>query len=137
MSKFSVLYTIHEQILYDENSCDVKKTYEHDLPHGKYLLQKMCESWNSIKEMHTFYDGILQDKIASAKMRPYIKTNIDGTVEYSGCVDIVGIPGFRFTQEVRDEIREQTGAQFCDGWGECFFGVETFEPEPGVFCIVD
>ena len=119
MSKLIYSYKINETVL--DNDDDFVEDYETNLPHGDELLAHMCKDWNDMN-MHRFYDGVLENKIASAVMYPCIKTNANNEKEYIGRIEFVGAPKVRFTQKIRDEIINQTDAQFSDGWGESFFG---------------
>ena len=113
------------------------KEYTHDLPHGKELLKKMCESWNK-SNMHQFYDGILSNNIIAAKMRPVTELDNEGNKAFYGKIEITGKPGFRFSQKIREEIDEQTSAQITDGWGETFLGsVNIITMPDGTRCYAD
>ena len=114
MSKTQICYTCHEIIL-DDNGNFIKE-YEENLPHHNQIEKEMCDSFNNT-HIERFFDGILKDKIKSAIMT---FKKIDN--KSVGIMTIEGIPNFRFTQKVRDEIYEQIGGQLSDGWGEGFFG---------------
>lgn len=136
MSKYNVIYGPIHEVITDKKSGNDGPYYESDLPHGKYLLKEMCKNWNDMN-MQQYFDGILKDKIQSAIMKPQIITNTENEKEYYGKVEIIGVPNFRFTERIREEIADQMDAQFCDGWGEGFFGCETFEVEDGVWAFVE
>ena len=115
MSYLTYNYEIHE-IACDKDGTYIKE-YQKDLPHAKELADAMCKSWNDM-HMEQYYDSIAKDKIESAVMKP-IQTN-DGTCVTS--IRLVAKPGVRLTEKLRNELFEQTDAQFSDGWGESFFG---------------
>lgn len=89
--------------------------FETNLPHHDFLCKEMCKSWNDMHMEH-FYDGILKGMLASVTMS-YGK---DENGKSFGRITFRGKPGFRFSQKVKDEMDEQTTAQFTDGWGESF-----------------
>ena len=122
MSAFNYLYAVHE-VQVDKND-NLIAEFEDNLPHHSFIMDEMCKSWNDM-HMEQYYDGILKNKILSAKMIPDI---IDGT----SCakINIIGKSGVRFTQKVKDAIVEQTSAQMCDGWGEGFFGYANIMTAP-------
>lgn len=115
MSEMHILYRLNEVQL-DENDEFIEE-YERNLPHAKELLEDAVESWNSMP-MHEYFDGILKNKIQ--------KAHASGRIDKDGYaildIQVVGIQKFRFTAAVRDEIGEQIGCQFSDGWGESYFG---------------
>lgn len=115
MSKFYMSYRVSESVL--DNNGNIVADYDSNLPHHDFIKEKMTKSWNDM-HMERFFDGVLKDKIESCLMR-FCQTT-DG---YSvAMVETIGVPGFRFTEKRRNEIAEQLEAQFCDGWGEGFFG---------------
>ena len=114
MSVYRTRFHIKE-IQVDEN-LNITGEYETNLPHHDFLCKEMCKSWNEM-HMEQFYDGILKDKLASIRM----SYGIDEEGKSFGRIIFTGIPGFRFSQKIKDEIDEQTSAQFSDGWGEGFF----------------
>lgn len=114
MSVYRTRFHIREVNL-SENG-DVLDEFETDLPHHDFICKEMCKSWNHM-QMERFYDGILKGRLANVVMS-YGK-EADG--RSYGRITFTGKPGFRFTQKVKDEIDEQTTAQFSDGWGEGFF----------------
>ena len=116
MSEMHILYKLHEIQLLDETDENIEE-YQQYLPHAKELLNEAVESWNSLP-MHEYFDGILENKIRKAHATGRIDKDGNAILD----IQVVGIPNFRFTAPVRDEIDEQVGIQFCDGWGESFFG---------------
>lgn len=115
MSKYNVIYGPIHEIIVDKND-DFVKAYESRLPHADEIITNMCKDWNNM-HIEKYFDGILKDKISSAIMKKHIEgDNLFGKVE------ITGMPNFRFTQKIKEEIADQMDGQFCDGWGESFFG---------------
>lgn len=129
MSYRQVLYTCHEIVL--DKQGNYIDSYESKLPHHDIIAKKMADSWNSMN-IEKYFDGILKDKIASAKMK--VRKIKDDTV---AVVTVLGKPNVRFSRNMTEEIFDQIDAQFCDGWGEGFFGcVNVMKADDGtLFCV--
>ena len=129
MSQRQILYTCHELVLDKQGNC--LKEYETNLPHHDMIAKEMADSWNSTNIVRCF-DGILKDKIASAKMK--VKKIKDDTV---AVITVIGKPNIRFSQTITNEIYDQIDAQFSDGWGEGFFGyINIMTADDGtIFCV--
>ena len=123
MSQYAAIYTVNEtQLDKDDN---IIAEFQKDLPHHDFICEEMCKSWNDSK-MEQFFDGILKDKILSARMKSG-KTE-DG--ESYCLINVIGRPKVRFTQKIREAIYEQISAQMSDGWGEGFFGYANIMTAP-------
>lgn len=117
MSKFTIVIPFREVEL-DKND-DVIKDYDYGLPHHKQIVQTACNDWNEA-HMEQYYDGLLKDKVESAKMSPYRDSS--GKNKCLTKIEVVLKSGIRMTAKYRLAISQQTSAQMSDGWGEGFFG---------------
>lgn len=115
MSKHGFIYRPCEVVCDKEGN--IINEHETDLPHFDMIRKEMEDNWNSM-HMEQYFDGILKDKIAECTLK-FI--NI-GLPYPTALINAVGVPRFRFTEKVRNEIDEQIFAQLVDGWGEGFFG---------------
>ena len=116
MSTFMFITTFNE-VEFD-NDGNIIADYETNLPHHDMISAEAERSWNEMK-MEQYYDGILTDKIESARM----KCRKTKTGETEAVIRFKMKAGVRLTERYRNAIVEQTSAQFSDGWGESFFGM--------------
>ena len=117
MSKFTIITSFTETILDDKDNA--VNYYDVNLPHHAFIVKEACKCWNDM-HMERFYDGILKDKVESAKMSAY--RDGSGKGKCLAKIEIVLKPGIRMTAKYRLAISQQTSAQMSDGWGEGFFG---------------
>ena len=132
MAKLLSLYTLHERA-FDKNGDEVAY-YEKNLPHGDQLADAFIKNWNDDAD---FMLGLMnkevgKDRIASCRARRYEKNSDEVVV----AVEIIAKPGKHFRGSMKGDIFEFMDSQFCDGWGEGFFGeVNMMTDSDGVkFC---
>lgn len=123
MSHFISTFSIKEVQL-DEHD-NIIAEFEKDLPHGHFLICEMMASWNEMN-MAQYFDGILKDKVNRAIMTGF--TDKEGHT--CGKIRVICVPGFRLSAKRRAAIEDQISAQFCDGWGEGFFGYANIMTAP-------
>lgn len=122
MSQYRTYFFVSEQqISGDGNPMELIET---GLPHHDFIGQEICRSWNEA-HIEQFFYGILKDRIRSCKMT----CRLDNKGHTCCHICFTGVDGFRMTKKVKDAIDEQVTGQFCDGWGEGFFGITMEAPD--------
>lgn len=118
MSKLSIIYTLREIILDDNN--DYIKEYDKNLPHSNEVAEAFINQWN--KDADEFMLEIINKQVAnnsieSCKARRYKKYDKETKV----IIEIVAKQGKQFREKLRNNIYDFIESQFIDGWGEGFF----------------
>ena len=118
MSKLSIVYTLNEIILDDNNN--YVKEYNKNLPHADEIAEVFINQWN--KDADDFMLEIINEQVAnnsieSCKARRYKKHDKETKV----IIEIVAKQGKQFREKLRNNIYDFMESQFTDGWGEGFF----------------
>lgn len=119
MAKLLSLYTLAESV-YNKYG-DQIAYYEENLPHGDILANAFIKDWNESADK--FMLGLInkevgKDRIKSIYARRYKKNSPEVTV----AVEVVAKEGKQFRGSMKEDIFEYLSSQYCDGWGEGFFG---------------
>ncbi len=119
MAKLISLYTCHEAIL-DKKGNEVAY-HETNLPHADEVAEAFLKEWNEDADwmVGIMNEQVGKDRIASCRARRYKKDEPKVTI----AVEIVAKEGKQFRGTMKEDIFEFMGSQYCDGWGEGFFGV--------------
>ena len=133
MSKIVSLYTCHENQI-DEKGNTVAY-YQANLPHGKEIAEAFIGEWNKDAErmVEIMNEQVAKGRVESCKARQYDKNGDKTTI----AIEIVAKPGKQLRRRMREDIFDFMDSQFCDGWGEGFFGsINPITAKDGtVFCI--
>ena len=118
MSKLSIIYTLSEIILDDNNN--YIKEYNKNLPHADEIAEVFINQWN--KDADDFMLEIINEQVAdnsikSCKARRYKKHDKETKI----IIEIVAKQGKQFREKLRNNIYDFMESQFTDGWGEGFF----------------
>lgn len=118
MSKILSLYNCHE-IQVDKNNEFVKE-YKINLPHADLIANEFIKNWNDQADFmcKLMNEQVAKDRIQSCKARRYKKNEPECIV----AIEIKTKPGKSFRGGLKYEIWDWMATQFCDGWGEGFFG---------------
>lgn len=120
MSKLSIVYTLNEVIIDDNNN--YIKEYDKNLPHADEIAEVFINEWN--KDADEFMLNIINEQVAnnfieSCKARRYKKHGAETKV----IIEIVTKKGKQFREKFRDNIYDFIESQLIDGWGEGFFNI--------------
>ena len=120
MAKLLSIYTIHERVV-DKDGNDLAY-YDENLPHGDVLADAFVKDWNKAADeymLDLINKEVGKDRIASIYARRYQKNGAETKV----AVEVVAKPGKQFRWPIKDNVFDFLSAQYCDGWGEGFFGL--------------
>ncbi len=131
MAKLISLYTCHENQI-DEQGNTIAY-YESNLPHGKEIAEAFIGEWNKADWMA----GIMNEQVAKGRVESCKARRYENGDRTTIAIEIVAKPGKQLRREIREDIFDFMGSQFCDGWGEGFFGpINPITAKDGtVFCI--